>query len=317
MRIAILGASSQIARDLIHRFTSAGRNGLLLYVRDLDATHHWLEQQGLEGLCSIHRYESYGDMPHEVVINFVGVGDPARAAKIGAAILEITSYFDNLVMKDLSRNPSRRYLYLSSGAVYGNAFDKPVTAASQAVIPINEIRPENYYATAKLTSELLHRSRPDLSIIDLRVFNIFSRTQDIESRFFITDIIRALRDKHTLQTSPDYIVRDFLHPDDFYQLVECILSSSPVNCAVDCYSREPVDKLSILRMMNKNFGLSYEVIGNSTATVNATGSKTHYYSLNKKASEFGYQPTWTSLEGIMTEAAAILCMASNYHNTIR
>lgn len=310
MRIAILGASSQIARDLIRSFAAAGRNGLLLYVRNTDATQSWVEQNRLEDYCSIHAYETYGQLPHEVVINFVGVGDPMRAAELGASIFEITSRFDDMVMRELSRNPSRRYLFLSSGAVYGNSFDKPVSATSKALIPINDIQSHDYYAIAKLSAEFRHRSRPDLSIIDLRVFNMFSRTQNIESRFFITDIVRAVRDKRTLKTTPDYIVRDFMHPEDFYRLVECLLMTSPTNCALDCYSREPVDKPSLLKMMSERFGLMFETVDIAATSVNATGSKTFYYSTNKKCAEFGYEPIWSSLECITVEATAILGQAA-------
>jgi nucleoside-diphosphate-sugar epimerase len=317
--IAIVGASSQIAKDLIRSFAGAGRQALLLYVRDLDATRAWVAEQRLEAVCSVHGYETYGELAHDVVINFVGVGDPRRAAEMGASIFEITTRFDDMVLEQLIRHPSRRYLFLSSGAAYGNAFKEPVTATTQAMISINEIRPQDYYATAKLHAEVRHRARPDLAIIDVRVFNMFSRTQDIEARFFITDIVRAIRDKRTLQTTGDYMVRDFMHPGDFHRLVECLLTSRPANCAVDCYSREPIDKPSLLHSMAERFGLRYEVVGEPNVAVNATGAKPHYYSLNRKAAEFGYQPAMSSLEGIVAETAAILKGVSAVHSmeTIR
>ena len=49
----------------------------------------------------------------------------------------------------------------------------------------------------------------------------------------------------------------------------------------------------------------YEIT-KETASVNATGIKPHYYSLNKRAADFGYQPDLTSLEGIMQEMEAML-----------
>jgi len=306
MRIAIVGASSQIGKDLIRSFANAGRGELLLYARDKTAMTDWVEHNRLRDFCSIHHYDSYGESPHEIVMNFVGVGDPLRATEIGSSICETTSRFDDMIMSDLSRNTSRRYFFLSSGAVYGNVFDKPVTPETQAIIPINNIRLQNLYATAKLTAELKHRSRLDLSIIDLRVFNMFSRTQNIESRFFITDIVRAIRDNNTLQTTAEYIVRDFMHPSDFHKLVECLISIPSANFAVDCYSREPVDKPTLLRAMNQSFGLAYQTIESPQVALNATGIKRYYYSVNKKAAEFGYQPTWSSLDGIREETSAIL-----------
>jgi hypothetical protein len=50
--------------------------------------------------------------------------------------------------------------------------------------------------------------------------------------------------------------------------------------------------------------LQYEIV--DTACVNATGSKPHYYSLNKRAGDFGYQPEFTSLEGIVQETRVML-----------
>ena len=58
--------------------------------------------------------------------------------------------------------------------------------------------------------------------------------------------------------------------------------------------------------MAEHFGLCYEVVGDTSVLVNATGAKPNYYSLNRKAAEFGYQPTWSSLECILAETAAIL-----------
>lgn len=312
--IAIVGASSQIAKDLILSFVSAGRKDILLYVRHLDVTRAWVETQGLKAACSVHGYEAYGDLPHDVVINFVGVGDPRRATEMGASIIDITARFDDMVLSELIQHPTRRYLFLSSGAAYGNAFEGPVTVASQSNIAINDIQPKDYYTVAKLYSEVKHRAMPNLAIIDLRVFNIFSSTQDIEARFFITDIVRAIRDKRTLQTTSDYMVRDFIHPDDFHRLVECLMAAPPANCVVDCYSREPIDKPSLLQAMTKHFGLQYVVDGGTFVALNATGAKPHYYSLNKKAAEFGYQPAWSSLDGILAEVSGILSETSPYNS---
>jgi nucleoside-diphosphate-sugar epimerase len=149
-----------------------------------------------------------------------------------------------------------------------------------------------------------------LPIIDIRVFNYFSRTQDLSARFLITDILRTIRDKTVLKTSPDYIVRDFLHPSDFHKLASALLSAPAANVAVDCYSRAPIDKPNLLAAMQEKFGLRYE-ISEATASVNATGGKPHYYSLNTRAAEFGYQPALTSLEGIFKEACVVLGLESS------
>ena len=127
----------------------------------------------------------------------------------------------------------------------------------------------------------------------------------MSARFLITDIVRAIRDKTVLKTSSDYIVRDFIHPTDFYKLIAALLASPPTNAVVDCYSKAPLDKPDLLAAMQDSFGLRYEVITTS-AGVNATGNKPHYYSLNTKAGDFGYQPSLTSLEALLLEVNELL-----------
>jgi nucleoside-diphosphate-sugar epimerase len=316
-RIAFVGATSQIAKDLVLSFVEHGVAKPLLYVRHVDTAAQWLQANSLQEICSLHRYDEYGQLPHEAVINFVGVGDPKRAAEMGSSIFEVTQRFDDMVLVELVKNPLRRYLFLSSGAAYGNSFTEPVTADTEARIAINAIAPQDYYAVAKLHAEVRHRSRPNLSIVDIRVFNYFSRTQDVEARFFITDIVRAVRDGKVLRTSPDYIVRDFLHPQDFFQLVRCLLDAPPHNGPIDCYSSAAVDKPALLKAMHEHFGLNYEIAESGGAVaINATGAKPHYYSLNRQAAAFGYQPQYSSLGGVLEETRAILSRQAPQVKTI-
>jgi len=224
---------------------------------------------------------------------------------MGNSIFDITLHFDDLVFDYLQKHPDCRYLFLSSGAAYGSGFSEPATRDTPAVVAINNLAPHEWYGVAKLHTECRHRSHPELPIIDIRVFNYFSRSQDISARFLITDILRAIRDKAVLKTSSDYIVRDFLHPSDFYQLVNVLLAAPAANTVVDCYSRAPINKPNLLAAMQKEFGLQYELMGSSNS-INATGSKPHYYSLNTRAADFGYQPELTSLEGVLIESKKVL-----------
>lgn len=305
MRIAILGATSQIARDLIVSIAAAGEKQLHLFARRPDEVTKWLASVGLSGRYPVDEFTGFAKQEFDAVINFVGVGNPAQAVAMGNSIFDVTLRFDELVLDYLQTHPACRYLFLSSGAAYGSSFSEPAKRDTPAVVAINNLAPHEWYGVAKLHAECRHRAHPELPIIDIRVFNYFSRTQDIDARFLITDMLRAIRDNKVLKTSPDYIVRDFLHPSDFYHLISALLSAPAANAVVDCYSRAPIDKSSLLAAMQEDFGLRYEIT-EATAGVNATGSKPHYYSLNTKAADFGYQPTLTSLEGILTETAAKL-----------
>jgi nucleoside-diphosphate-sugar epimerase len=309
MNIAILGATSQIARDLIVSFSAEEKQHLHLFARRPDEVNKWLLSVGLAGRYPVDNFSEFAKQEFDVVINFVGVGNPAQAVAMGNSIFDVTLRFDEIVLDYLKTHPACRYLFLSSGAAYGSNFNEPANRNTIATVAINNLAPHEWYGVAKLHAECRHRARPELPIIDIRVFNYFSRTQDIEARFLITDILRAIRDNTVLKTSSEYIVRDFLHPSDFYGLVSALLAAPPVNAAVDCYSRAPIDKPTLLAAMQEKFGLQYEVI-ETAAGVNATGSKTHYYSLSRKASDFGYQPILNSLDGVLIEFSEMLkCVA--------
>lgn len=305
MYIAILGATSQIARDLIVSSAAAEDKQLHLFARRPDEVTKWLASVGLSGRYPVDDFSGFAKHEFDAVINFVGVGNPAQAVAMGNSIFEITLRFDEMVLGYLQTHPACKYLFLSSGAAYGASFNEQVNRDTPAVVAINNLAPHEWYGVAKLHAECRHRSYPEQPIIDIRVFNYFSRTQDIEARFLITDILRAIRDKTVLKTSADYIVRDFLHPSDFYGLVSALLAAPAANAAVDCYSRAPIDKPGLLATMQEKFGLRYEITG-ATASVNATGNKPYYYSRNFRAADFGYQPGLTSLDGILIEAGAVL-----------
>jgi nucleoside-diphosphate-sugar epimerase len=306
MKIAILGATSQIAKDLVHSFTAKSNHELVLFARRPAVVIQWLESVGLSGRFPAADFSAFKEGEcFDAILNFVGVGDPAQAAAMGASIFDVTLKYDQIALSYLQHHPLCRYLFLSSGAAYGASFDAPVDENTKATVAINNLQPQDWYAVAKLYAECRHRSLAHLPIVDIRVFNYFSHTQDITARFLITDIVRAIRDNTILKTSSDYIVRDFIHPSDFYKLVVALLASSATNAVVDCYSKAPIDKPALLAAMQGNFGLSYDVISTS-AGVNATGNKPHYYSLNTKAADFGYQPSLTSLEGLKQEIQSLL-----------
>lgn len=305
MRVAILGATSQIAKDLILSFSQKNTFDLVLFGRRPEVIDQWLSTVGLADRYVGVDFASF-DMNEylDVIINFVGSGNPAQTAMMGEGIFDATLKFDELALKYLHCHPQCRYIFLSSGAAYGSNFDKPADENTKAFVPINHLQSQDWYAVAKLYAECRHRALPHLHIVDIRIFNYFSHTQDIAARFFITDIIRAIKSAEILLLSSDNIVRDYLGPNDFHQLVEKILSAPPTNDVVDCYTLQPVDKLTLLAKMQERFGLNYE-IRNGPAGINATGAKMNYFSVNKRATQFGYIPSIGSLEGVLAEVSLI------------
>lgn len=306
MKIGILGATSQIAKDLIVSFSAGADFDLHLFARRPEAVMQWLTSVGLAARYAVGDFPAFTSKLHfDAILNFVGVGNPAQALALGASIFDLTLKYDELVLNYVRQHPHCRYIFLSSGAAYGSSFDEPADENTKAVIPINNLLPQDWYGVAKLHAECRHRSLAHLPIIDIRVFNYFSRTQDLAARFLITDILRAIREKAIFATSAATIVRDFIHPSDFANLVRAILTASATNTVVDCYSKAPVDKIQLLISMQESFGLQYEFVENSLH-INATGSKPNYFTLNRRAADFGYEPSKTALEAVMQELHAVM-----------
>lgn len=302
MRIAILGATSQIAKDLILSFAADSGHELALYARRPEAVSQWIRKVGLSQPYGVADYAAFSVVEHfDAIVNFVGVGDPAQAAAMGASIFDVTLQYDEMALAYVRQHPQCRYIFLSSGAAYGSTFEAPADASTKAVIAINQLQPQDWYGVAKLHAECRHRALAHLPIVDLRVFNYFSHTQDMEARFFITDILRAIRDHKVLKTSTDHMVRDYLHPSDFYQLVRVMLAAPATNTVVDCFSAAPVDKQTLLQTLQKELGLQYEII-DRVSGINTTGNKRNYFSKNHTATSFGYLPEWDSISGIMKES---------------
>ena len=306
MKIAILGATSEIAKDLILSFFTRSTTDLVLYSRNPTLMEVWCKKVGIQERYLSSHYQSLdNDGPYDAVINFVGSGNPARILAMGSTIFNINQQYDDMVFSYLQKYPTCRYLYMSSGVAYGTNFEVPVNQETRAEININNFHAQDFYSFSKLYSEGRHRLLREFFIVDIRIFNYFSKTQDLSSRFLISDIMRSILDKTLLQTSGDNIVRDFLNPSDFYQLVSAILCAQPTNAVVDAYTLSPVSKIELLEAMKNNFGLRY-MVSESNTSINATGTKPCYYSLNRRAKDFGYSPAFTSLGGILQEANEVL-----------
>lgn len=305
MRIGILGATSHIAKDFIISASDAGY-ALSLFSRRPKEVSDWIKYAHLDKKEIFSaEYDLFSSREYDAIINFVGSGDPARTNSMGAEIIGVTRKFDDMATDYLSSRPQTRYIFISSGAVYGTAFSQPVTESSQAQISINNISPQDYYSIAKLYAEVCHRALAPQPIVDVRVFNYFSHTADISARFFLTEVMRALKDNHPFETNEGSILRDFIGPEDFFSLIDCILRAPSQNTCVDVYSRKPIEKFELLRAMEQEFGLVFKVVP-LTERLASFGSKYAYCSSNPKARDFGYEPQYTSLECIIKEGQLLL-----------
>jgi hypothetical protein len=153
-------------------------------------------------------------------------------------------------------------------------------------------------------AEVRHRVSPR-TIFDLRVFSYFSPTVNINKRFMLNDMIRAIKNNSVFKMDQTQVIRDYIGPLDFYQMINVLMRQDKINTAVDIYSRQPVSKDSLVSAMAERYGLQYETI-NSPVGIHSTGMKHKYYSVNTSAQAWGYKPTLSSLENIYLGVDKIL-----------
>jgi nucleoside-diphosphate-sugar epimerase len=299
MKIAILGATSEIAKDLILSFEGAD---LHLFARNKPAVDRWLilnnKQYVSDYLADFSPHTEY-----DAIINFIGPGSPARIRQAGTNIAYIIGFFDLMVLDYLEKHKNCQYIFISSGAVFGDNFATPASAQKMSAFPINNIQPHHYYGIAKAQAEYRHRLS-DRNIVDLRVYSYYSSTMNPDHDFMVSRMVQTTLKNEIFMADKNPLSRDYIGPKDFYQMIKVLLRNNTINQAVDCYSRSPLTKDSLLEGMQKRYGMKY-LITNGEA-YHPAAVKPCYYSTNTAAYTLGYRPTLSSLETIFEEADKIL-----------
>jgi len=308
--IAFIGATSQIAKDLIRALAPDSLYSLSLLSRRPEELREWRDRELISGDIVSRPYGQFIDGNFDVIINCVGSGDPARTAGMAGSILDVTYQFDSLALDYIRQHPRCRYIFLSSGAAYGSIFRAPATFETNAEFRINSLAADEFYSIAKMHAECRHRAMLDADIIDIRIFNYCSATTDINSKFLTSYILRSIHRSEVLQVSAASMHRDFITPADFAELVRCALNAPVCNRAIDVYSRAPVEKFELLSHLSNLFDFRYEIVPSLNLVV-STGEKPMYYSNNRSAADLGYEPRYSSIEGVALETEAALKSLKN------
>jgi nucleoside-diphosphate-sugar epimerase len=304
-RIAILGATSHIAKGLIYHLGQDGNYDLCLFARSPERADEFLNAVGLGNRFKAKPIEEFGKESYGSVINCVGIGDPGKLSNAGSSIFKITETFDTLALDHQQRSPNTLYINFSSGAVYGTDFVSPVDDRNQATFKINPMDPAAYYGIAKLYSEARHRAMKDFRIVDLRIFSYFSRFIDLDAKYMMSEIMSCILHGKEFVTNSEDIVRDFIHPEDLASLVKLCIAKRDLNDAFDVCSLQPVKKFEILEKFSSLYGLRY-TIEERHDSVSVTGRKANYYSTNGRIQAIGFSSRFTSMNCLIQESTAIL-----------
>lgn len=284
-----MGANSHIAKGLMHFGAEAGY-GIVPFSR------------------STGGYNKFLNGRYDVVINCVG---PGIIKDNYSDWFTVAEQYDNLSLRYLLEvNPKALYIHFSSGKVYGDS--GPATTQTRLQIDPNNVPRSQYLSITKLYAECKHRVFDHLNIVDIRVFAYFSRWANLEENFFMSLVAKSLMDNKTFLTDNTDVYREYLGPQDLFELVRISILKKKLNVAIDAFTLKPVSKMAILNRLKAEFNLDYRVDNNITIP-NASGFKDKYYATCTNAtSALGYKPTMTSEEAVVFEMRRLLDNASAF-----
>src|SRR3989344_3468848 len=216
LKVAILGASGHIGKNLIFYFSQKNNYELFLFSRNKTKIKKIINKFSFDFSFNIKNYNDFEKFNYDLIINCIGISNPETVNTNKVAILRITEYYDNLILDYLEKHKSTLYIFISSGAVYGKEFSKPVNDLTYAKFNINDLTPGDSYSIAKINAEAKHRSLKSFNIVDLRIFTFFSRFLNSEDSFLMSNIVSSLKNKKILYTNSVDIIRDYVHPSDLF-----------------------------------------------------------------------------------------------------
>lgn len=302
-KIAVLGATSHIGKNLICKFLHDSSVTLFLFGRSYQKIADFVSTFGdVKTVNIIDDYDCINNFDYDVIINCIVLSPTDNSDYINFFLL--AEKVDGWVFDYLYKvNPDALYINFSSGTVYGvhmQAHEKN----SKLSLPVNNINHSDYCRIVKINSEAKHRAATNLRIVDIRIYGFFSRFIDIERDYFMSAVLKSLLHNEVLQTSPSDMCRDYIDPDDLINLIKCIMKEKNINTALDAYSKKEVLKFEILECFKVEFGLKYQISSSDFHTKH--GKNDIYFSKFHLAQKFGYIPKYTALESLVKEVRQAL-----------
>lgn len=296
MKIAILGANGHLAKCAAWVFAQRPETELFLFSRSpsqIVIPSDVIENGVYIRLCE---YSQFNDFEYDLIFNGVGMWDSKEQAS--NTVFQVTEYYDGIILDYQASRPLTKSIHVSSGAAYGGSFERPVDSETESRLELNRIKTGDYYSVAKINSETKHRAFSNLNIVDIRLFGFFSRYMSLSYAYLLSGLINAAKSGNIFYAIKDEFWRDYIHLNDFADLLWGVANAEHINTAIDVRSAKPIAKSEIIQFFVDNYGLKVQV--NEEVRLSKTGVKPYYYSL--RLNEV-YTPKYSSLETLKTELA--------------
>lgn len=286
--IAILGANSQMALDFIDLESIRGGGNLYLFSRGKNIDRL---SKKIDGRVKSLPYSEFQNYKYDLIINFIGSSDQIKVRELGIKYLEICKKFDDMVLDYLRINKNCQYIFISSGASYGQIFDRgPANGNSKSTFTTFSRGTDDFYGLTKYLIEKEHSDQPDLNIVDLRVFSYIDRNQDINSSMFVPSLARAIIKKEVFETTNNDMYRDYTCAEDLYTMIDRLKPSSMG--AYDLVSAKKISKFELLEIFKGSVDVKF------VDRLHYGGDKKYYYSESNGAEKVGFKSKYNSIDNI-------------------
>jgi nucleoside-diphosphate-sugar epimerase len=246
IQLGILGGNSQISRSLVPLL--AGDYAITLYSRAPAKLEPFLVDHPRVENCHLHEF---GRQPLDLIINSIGCGDPAVLRETGSEVVDVTRYYDDLILRHLG-SQTLGYIYLSSVAVYGPTTKFPVDPQAPA-----ENSPGFYYGAAKQQAEHRHKSHGG-PIVDLRIFGYVSDQLDLASGFLVAQIFKARKANIPFVPHGGDSLRDYIGAPELASVISRVVACGVANERIDVVSTQFTSRNRILHLMQERHGLEVQ-----------------------------------------------------------
>jgi len=271
--IAIFWANSHIAKNLLLYFNNKSNYNIDLYLRKNREINDFIKSNWVDlnkvNIINIEKinYKKFHKIEYKWIINCIWIWNPEKLKEIWKNIIFLTEKYDNLIIEYLKYNTNSIYINFSSWAIYKGSFSKVINEKTLSNIDINNIDYSDYYYISKIYSEVKHRSLKELNIVDLRIFSFYSKYIDINSSFFMSELIKSIKEKTPFITNKKNFTRDFISPEWLFNIIILILKKDKINNWFDVISKSSITKNEILNFMKNKYNLDIEYIDSNIESI--------------------------------------------------
>ncbi len=264
MRVLVTGAAGFIGSRLCWRLLNLGvevhglddlSRGSAERVKALEKSGMFFHKADVRDKVAV--YEILSRVSPDVVIHLAALISVEESIRVPELYMEVNAEGTRKLVEAANRAGSRRFIYASSAAVYGNPVKLPVAEDH----PANPLSP---YGLSKLIGEKYVASSfmgREKSVI-LRIFNVYGPGQRPEYAGVITRFMERLsKGEPPVIFGDGNQTRDFVHVDD---VVEAFVRSlgAPLDKAivVNVGFGRPVKIIELAQMMIRLYGLDVDPV---------------------------------------------------------